>query len=85
MPKVSALFSSWLLNKTVENNTIKCNFRADEIHLLSFLLYITRKADLNEIKKEPFFLAYLSAIAKLSEGASLLDSRFRYHITQTAH
>ena len=74
MPEVSKAFSRWLLNKPVENIAIKCDLHKDESHLPSHTSCITSKADLNEIKRQPFFTTHSSSIAKISEGASLLDS-----------
>ena len=74
IPDISIAFSRWLLNKPVENKTIKCNLHKAQVHLPSFISYITINADLSEIKAQSFFIKYSSAIEKISEGASLFSS-----------
>ena len=51
IPKVSRAFAWYTLNKPVENEIVKCNLYKDKKHLPLFTQFITKDADLNEMKK----------------------------------
>lgn len=73
-PEVPRSFTRQLLNKPAENNAIKCNSHEDGLRLPLLMSHASSKADLDEIKKQPFFSACSFAISKLSDGASSFDS-----------